>query len=154
MSSATTLSRARVEFLLHAPWPTLATEVDAWLKTATEGEFTDPSVDVRITPVTVNVHEGMVAGFSWFASYPGPMEVIEAHDELRGLITTLLGVPSTLEREDGHSGYWVTSKFAIETYAHDISERGGVRPLESTLQVNVADATLAASQEAIARRSL
>lgn len=153
-SAATDLSRKRVEFLIHSTWPTLATEADAWLRNAPEVGLADPPGDLRITPVTVNTHDGLVAGFSWFASYSDPAELVEAHDELCGLIARLLGVPGILEHEGGHSGYWVTSKFAVETYAHGASERKGGRSIESTLQVNVADSMLAASQEAIARGSL
>ncbi|WP_350353344.1 hypothetical protein ABS642_10760 [Microbacterium sp. A8/3-1] len=103
--------------------------------------------------MTVNIHEGQVSGFSWFASYSDPARLVEAHDELGELITTLLGVPGVQERERDHSSYWVTPKFAVETYAHEISQREDAPALEPTLQVNVADSTLAASKEAVARGS-
>jgi hypothetical protein len=152
-SAASDLSRERVEFLLASQWPADVVGVDSWLSQAPVGRLTDPPADSGTTPVTVNAYEGRVAGFSWFAYFDDPARLIEAHETLASLITSLLGVPVEHEREGDHSGYWVTSRFAIETYAHDVSERGDGRQLKPTLQVNVADAALAAAQEAQARRN-
>lgn len=153
MSSLTTdLSRERVEFLLHSRWPTDVDDVASWFSNAPKGRLGDPPAGSLITPVTVNTHEGKVSGFSWFASYPDPAQLIGAHNDLGDLITALLGVPGIQERD--HSSYWVTSQFAIETYAHDVSDRSGSRQLKPTLQVNVADAALAASKEALAQGSV
>lgn len=151
---ATELSRERVEFLLRSRWPNEVDEVDRWLSNAPRGRLYDPPEGSLITPVTVNTHDGRVSGFCWFANYPDPAQLVEAHDDLGGLITALLGVPGIWERKGDHSGYWVTSQFAIETYAHDVSEREDGRQLIPTLQVNVADAALAASKEALDRQSV
>lgn len=153
-SLETDLSRERVKVLLHSSWPISVDDADGWLSGASTGRLADPPTGSQITPVTVNTYEDRVSGFSWFASYPDPTHLIEAHDELRGLITALLGTPGIHEHESDHSGYWVTTRFAIETYAHDVSEREDGKPLRPTLQVNVADATLAASKEARARRAI
>lgn len=153
-SLATDLSRERVEFLLHSRWHIDVDDVDDWLSNAPKGRLCDPPAGSLITPVTVNTHEGQVSSFSWFASYPDPAQLMEAHDDLGDLISALLGLPGIQERARDHSGYWLTSRFAVETYAHDISGRDGGRQLIPTLQVNVADAALAASKEAVARRSV
>lgn len=152
MSLLTTeLSRERVEFLLHSSWPANMDNVDDWLRNAPKGRFCTPAASSLITPVTVNTHDGQASSFSWFANYPDPARLMEAHDDLGGLISAVLGVPGIQERGHDPSGYWLTPKFAIETYAHDASEREGSRQLVPTLQVNVADAALAASKEARAR---
>lgn len=153
-SRVTDLSRERVEFLLHSRWPTDIDNVDGWLNNAPKGLLRNAGG--LMTPVEVNTHAGLVSGFYWFASYSDPAELIEAHDELGGLITALLGVPGRQERQRDHCGYWVTSQFAIETYAHDASDSQsqGRRELRPTLQVDVADAALAAVKEALARRSV
>lgn len=150
-SPATNLSCERVKFLLHSRWPTDVNDVDGWLNNAPKGLLRNPPAGGLITPVTVNTHDGHVSSFNWFASYPDPAQLIEVHDNLGSLITALLGTPGIQERERGHSGYWVTSRLAIETYAHDVSESEGRRELKPTLQVNVADAALAAAKEALAR---
>lgn len=151
-SLATNLSRERVELLLQSRWPTVVDDVDSWLRSAPKGQLSDPPKGSSITPVTINTHNDQVAGFSWFASYAHPAELIEAHDNLSDLITTLLGVHGVQETAGVHSGYWLTTKFAIETYAHDVSETG--REIRPTLQVNIADAILAQAQEALAQTSI
>lgn len=151
-SLATALSRERIEFLLQSRWPSVVDDVGIWLRSAPKGRLADPPEGSSITPVTINTHDDQVAGFSWFASYARPTELIEAHKNLSSLITTLLGVHGVQETADVHSGYWLTTKFAIETYAHDVCETG--RELRPTLQVNIADAILAQAQEALAQTSI
>lgn len=150
---ATDVSRERVEFLLRSRWPTDVDEVDSWLRNAPEALLMDPPEDGLITPVGINTHEGQISSFYWFAKYPDPAELIEAHDDLSGLVTALLGVSGRQERVPGHAGFWETPQFTIDMYAHDVSEREsqGRRELRPTLQVNVADTALAAAKEAIAR---
>lgn len=151
---ATDLSRERMEFLLQAHWPTNLGDVDDWLINAPRHRPADTSDGGMITPIRFNTHEGHLSSFYWFAHYTDPAQLVEAHDDLGSLISTLLGTPGVQNRAGDHSGYWLTQQFAIETYAHDISEREDGRQLIPTLQVNVADATMAATKEALARRSV
>jgi hypothetical protein len=128
-------------------------DVDGWLGSAPDGLLCNASAGGLITPVEVNTHQDRVSGFYWFARYSDPAELIEAHDALGGLITALLGVAGRQEREPSraHTGYWVTSRFAIETYAHDVTEDGCPRELRPTMQVDISDAASAAAREALAR---
>lgn len=150
---ATDVSRDRLEFLLRSRWPADVDEVDGWLRSAPEGVLMDPPDDRLLTPVQFNIHERQVSSFYWFAQYPDPAALIEAHDDLSGLVTSLLGVPGRQEREHGHLGYWETPQFAIEMHAHEVSKREGQgrRQLTPILHVDVADTALAAAKEAIAR---
>jgi hypothetical protein len=150
-SLATDLSRRRVEFLLHSAWPAGLEDVDSWLKNAPAGRLADPPAGSGVTAATFDTRGGRVCGFSWFGTYPDAAQLVEAHDELGRLITRLLGVAGREEGEGDPSRHWVTSRFWIETYAHDVSERES-RTLVPTLQMYVGDAELVAVKEAVARR--
>ncbi|WP_105566915.1 hypothetical protein [Microbacterium halophytorum] len=154
MASLDSFSRQRIERLLLSTWPTLPDEADALLSSAADRWTDGSSEGIVISPVAINLYEGRVCAFSWFATYPDSTRLIEAHDELADVISGLLGAAVFQERGDDHSEYWVTPRFAIETYAHDVSGRADSGGLVPTLQVNVADAALAALQEADARRSV
>jgi hypothetical protein len=150
---ATDVSRERLEFLLHSRWPTDVDEVDGWLRHGPQGLLMDPPDHRLLTPVKFNTHEGQVSSFYWFAQYPDPPALIEALDDLNGLVTAFLGVPAIQDRERGYADFWETPQFAIDMYANEVSKREGQgrRELTPTLQVNVADTALAAAKEAIAR---
>lgn len=151
-SLATELSRERVRFLFQSRWPADVNEVEAWLRSAPGGRQIDSAPGSPITPVTFDTHEGHVAGFSWFAGYSDSAQLVQAHDDLGRLITTLLGVPGIRENKPDPYDYWVTPDFSVDTYAHDVSEREPVRDLKPTLQVYVADTQLATAKEAFARQ--